>query len=770
MKKKLIRLASLWLAVLMLAGTAFAAEITVDVYTGTEPLEQWDYVSDRMEEVTLSSETDEFSLNTDAVLDVISESAHGRELRGWNVWENIGSGYLEDAAPTNYEVDEIFTEAQLSDMFVEPAWSEADLRMFVVCRQYGADHNALFDMIVEDDRVELAAEAAAYATPPIYHNFTDNGAFELTSDEVMSAVKLMEGYVVEDWRIWTMVDEELSELPKLDFDAEIEPDSDLLETGSEFFFLVPVVSKLAEITTQPTSVSPTVETDADDKDELIKEYTWYSADEEIEAITPETDESRLVDYDDVNGRFSEDGKKWYAIAGDEMTDYAAINMSEGEKLIVKTGSDDGEATPVMGMAILFYSMDPETGEPDEGFYGQESVLPVDGVLEYTAGKDCTVVLGILYGTMDESAEADENDYITMDILSRSNISVVEGEAAATLENGVFGERYFVEVKVSDEEGRSTILTSDSFVQGYGINHQPTMDEPYVVTNKEEDVVSYAWYQRSAESHIRLEDENEYKLSGGEDGKEYFVDVEFIDETVIRSDYFEWEKPSAPTYRPSGGGGLPATGAGRGNTTPTVTEKEEATKPEDDKGGKLESDKLFDDVPAGIWYAEAAEWMGKKGYMSGTAPRIFSPDLNTTRGMIVTVLWRMAGSPTPSGECPFVDVKPNSYYRDAITWAQENGVVTGHSDTIFKPDDLITREQLAAIIFRNEVRKGMEAVTLEENLAAFEDAGDISEYAITALNWAVGQKVINGVSETKLAPRKTATRAECATMLYRMENK
>lgn len=303
---------------------------------------------------------------------------------------------------------------------------------------------------------------------------------------------------------------------------------------------------------------------------------------------------------------------------------------------------------------------------------------------------------------------------------------------------------------------------------YAITHQPTDDEPYVETNCDSDIVEYRWFEVGETDDVLVGGADEETFSGVErNGKEYYAEVEYEDGTILTSDSFEWKKP---VKKPSGGGGMPATGAGRGNTTPTVTEKEEAPKPEDDKGGKLESDKLFDDVPAGIWYAEAAEWMGKKGYMSGTAPRIFSPDLNTTRGMIVTVLWRMAGSPTPSGECPFIDVKPNSYYRDAITWAQENGVVTGHSDTIFKPDDLITREQLAAIIFRNEVRKGMEAVTLEENLAAFEDAGDISEYAITALNWAVGQKVINGVSETKLAPRKTATRAECATMLYRMENK
>ncbi|MBQ2743258.1 MAG: S-layer homology domain-containing protein, partial [Oscillospiraceae bacterium] len=195
-----------------------------------------------------------------------------------------------------------------------------------------------------------------------------------------------------------------------------------------------------------------------------------------------------------------------------------------------------------------------------------------------------------------------------------------------------------------------------------------------------------------------------------------------------------------------------------------------TKPQTQTPSQQQSGKLFDDVPVGSWYEEAAEWMGKNGYMSGTAGRTFSPNLGTSRGMIVTILWRIAGSPEPQGECPFEDVNPGSYYEKAITWAQENGVVTGHSDTIFKPDDLITREQLAAIIYRNEVRKGMDAVTTEENLTSFADHTSVRAYAVTAMNWAVGEGLLNGVGDNTLAPQKTATRAEAATMIYRMENK
>ena len=278
--------------------------------------------------------------------------------------------------------------------------------------------------------------------------------------------------------------------------------------------------------------------------------------------------------------------------------------------------------------------------------------------------------------------------------------------------------------------------------------------------------------------ILLDDDTDAELPSGEDGKEYYCVVKSDDSDELVSDTFEWKTPAK---KPSGNGGGMQAGGDMSTTGADKYDENDQKKPEDSEpvtppttpsepSGEQESNKLFDDVPAGSWFEAAAEWMGQKGYMSGTAARTFSPNLNTTRGMIVTVLWRMAGSPAPQGECPFEDVKADSYYEDAITWAQENGVVTGYSDTIFKPDQLITREQLAAIIFRNEVRKGMEALTMEENLTHFEDADKISEYAVTAMNWAVGQKIINGVSETLLAPQKTATRAECATMLYRMENK
>ena len=199
---------------------------------------------------------------------------------------------------------------------------------------------------------------------------------------------------------------------------------------------------------------------------------------------------------------------------------------------------------------------------------------------------------------------------------------------------------------------------------------------------------------------------------------------------------------------------------------TDEKEEEAIPPSDDAD---KSENTFTDVAPAAWYGDAVEWMNKKGYMSGTGNGKFSPNLPTTRGMVVTVLWRIAGKPAPQGECTFQDVKAGSYYEDAITWAQENGVVTGHSDTVFAPDELITREQLATIIHRNEKRLGND-VSHFNDLEHFVDDHHVSDWALEAKQWAVGAGIISGTSATTLHPKKEATRAETAAILYRMNNK
>ena len=174
---------------------------------------------------------------------------------------------------------------------------------------------------------------------------------------------------------------------------------------------------------------------------------------------------------------------------------------------------------------------------------------------------------------------------------------------------------------------------------------------------------------------------------------------------------------------------------------------------------------FADVPSGSWYYDDVAYVYDTGLMTGLTVTAFGPNLSTTRGMIVTILWRMENEPAAKNGCPFADVRRGSYYEQAIAWASENGIVTGFDASTFAPDRTITREQLAAILFRFAAYRGMDAVTLRENLSSFQDQAAISAYAVSALNWAVGEGLMQGTGD-KLEPTGGATRAQVAAMLRR----
>ncbi len=180
-----------------------------------------------------------------------------------------------------------------------------------------------------------------------------------------------------------------------------------------------------------------------------------------------------------------------------------------------------------------------------------------------------------------------------------------------------------------------------------------------------------------------------------------------------------------------------------------------------------ADDPFIDISEDDWFYDDVMYVYGEGLMLGTDEEIFSPYLSTTRGMIVTVLWRMEGEPEVEGST-FVDVDSDEWYAEAIAWAEANEIVYGYGNGEFGPDDTITREQLAAILYRYARYRGLEAVTLEENLEGFVDSDTISEYAVSAMNWAVGKRYINGVEDDVLNPRGEATRAQIAAVLHRFD--
>ena len=178
---------------------------------------------------------------------------------------------------------------------------------------------------------------------------------------------------------------------------------------------------------------------------------------------------------------------------------------------------------------------------------------------------------------------------------------------------------------------------------------------------------------------------------------------------------------------------------------------------------------FTDVSEKDWFFDDVLFVYDYGLMVGTGKTLFSPHETVTRGMMATILWRMEGSPIPKGKNRFTDVEAGKRYADAITWTAENGIFADYDKDRFKPDDPITREQLAAIFYRYADYKGYD-LTVKGNLDKFKDADKITDYAKTAMQWAVGSDLVNGKSGALLDPQDKATRAEIATMLHRFIEK
>ena len=175
---------------------------------------------------------------------------------------------------------------------------------------------------------------------------------------------------------------------------------------------------------------------------------------------------------------------------------------------------------------------------------------------------------------------------------------------------------------------------------------------------------------------------------------------------------------------------------------------------------------FTDVPEGYWAYDAIQYVYGEGLMAGTSADAFSPDATTTRGQIVTILWRLAGNPVVNYLMDYSDVDPTAYYGEAIRWATSEGIVGGYGGGLFGPDDAITREQLAVMLYRYAQHEGYDTTQGGMAIREYADYEQISDFALEALNWAVSAGIINGTSSTTLSPSGSATRAQVAVILMR----
>lgn len=177
---------------------------------------------------------------------------------------------------------------------------------------------------------------------------------------------------------------------------------------------------------------------------------------------------------------------------------------------------------------------------------------------------------------------------------------------------------------------------------------------------------------------------------------------------------------------------------------------------------------FDDLDSAAWYIAGTDYVIREGLMKGVGEKRFGPDEQITRGMVVTILYRAEGEPATS-EAPFTDLTAD-WYKDAVGWAASEEIVKGTSETTFAPDDPVTREQMATFLYRYTKYKGAPISEPQIPADMFEDLDQISDFALNSMPWAIGEGLMKGVSNKKLEPKGTATRAQVAVLLQRFFSK
>ncbi|MBR0088599.1 MAG: S-layer homology domain-containing protein, partial [Clostridia bacterium] len=235
----------------------------------------------------------------------------------------------------------------------------------------------------------------------------------------------------------------------------------------------------------------------------------------------------------------------------------------------------------------------------------------------------------------------------------------------------------------------------------------------------------------------------------------------------------YDAPAATdTPRRSGGG------SSRAKATPTPSpsatpEPAETAVPESTatpKPTEEPSDWWYTDVPENEWYYSPIKAATDKGLMTAVKDNEFQPEFDITRAMFVTVLYRIEGEPETSLNYTFEDILKGWYYEKAVAWGSANGIIAGYSDTEFAPDDKITREQMAAMLWRYAKYKGIDvSIGGNTNILSFNDAENITEYAIPAIQWAYGEDIINGYTDNTLRPQANTTRAQAAVVLDKIDD-
>ena len=360
-----------------------------------------------------------------------------------------------------------------------------------------------------------------------------------------------------------------------------------------------------------------------------------------------------------------------------------------------------------------------------------SSVTVAGV-EATAGENNTYTVTLPYGT---DVTAGSFVIVTSDAGATVGALTNEGNVwtfTVTAEDGVTSKTYtvtvsFTEAPKSNDAGVSSITVA-GFKAVAGANNSYTVTVPYGTVVKTGSFVIVTRHPRATVSAL-TNTRNIWSFTvTAEDGVTTAVYTVTVNTAALPEPI-----------------------------TPGVDNKKPASKPE----VKLP----FTDVSTSDWFYDDVAFVYENGLFSGTDSRSFSPNASMTRAMLVTVLYRLEGEPTVTGRSSFTDVRSGAYYEKAVIWAAANGIVTGTDSTSFSPDAKVTREQLAAILYRYAQYRKLDT-DASAKLNSFTDADSVSAYASEALGWAVSEGLINGASG-KLMPKGDATRAQVAAILHRL---
>lgn len=357
-------------------------------------------------------------------------------------------------------------------------------------------------------------------------------------------------------------------------------------------------------------------------------------------------------------------------------------------------------------------------------------VTVAGV-EATAGENNTYTVTLPYGT---DVTAGSFVIVTSDAGATVGALTNEGNVwtfTVTAEDGVTSKTYTVTVSFTEAPKSNDANVSSVTVAGFkavaGANNSYTVTVPYGTVVKTGSFVIVTRHPRAAVSAL-TNTRNIWSFTvTAEDGVTTAVYTVTVNTAALPEPI-----------------------------TPGVDNKKPASKPE----VKLP----FTDVSTSDWFYDDVAFVYENGLFSGTDSRSFSPNASMTRAMLVTVLYRLEGEPTVTGRSSFTDVRSGAYYEKAVIWAAANGIVTGTDSTSFSPGAKVTREQLAAILYRYAQYRKLDT-DASAKLNSFTDADSVSAYASEALGWAVSEGLINGASG-KLMPKGDATRAQVAAILHR----